>query len=232
MAFFTEETLEFWRGLARNNTKKWFDEHRSDYEAHLKEPYHRLAVALVERLREDQPEYLVDPKKAVYRINRDVRFSKDKSPYKTELGITIGRSQKHDGEWPTYTTRLGINGLAVAGGMYAPSTELRDGLRRYIGENATELRTLLEEKAFVDVFGELVGEAHKRPLPDLKDVAETEPLVLNKQWVFWTNFEDPEILLDEHLDEFIFDHWDVARPVAEFFKTAVGRVTIDAGGPR
>jgi uncharacterized protein (TIGR02453 family) len=221
MAFFTEETLEFWRGLARNNSKTWFDAHRSDYETHLKEPYHRLAVALVDRVRKGQPEYLVDPKKAVYRINRDVRFSKDKSPYKTELGITIGRSQKHDGEWPTYTTRLGINGLAIAGGMYAPPTDLRDGLRRYVGEHSAELRELQAESSFTDVFGELVGEAHKRPLPDLKDAAESEPLVLNTQWVFWTNFEDPEIILDDQIDEIIFDHWDVARPIAEFFKEAI-----------
>ena len=57
MAFFTSETLDFWRGLARNNSKAWFDEHRKDYEQHLKEPYQALAVALCDGLRAEQPEY-------------------------------------------------------------------------------------------------------------------------------------------------------------------------------
>ena len=90
MAFFTEESLDFWQGLARDNLKAYFDANRKTYETHLKTPYQELAAALVAGLQADQPEYQLDPKKATYRINRDIRFSKDKSPYKTELGITIG----------------------------------------------------------------------------------------------------------------------------------------------
>jgi len=224
MAFFTSKTLDFWRGLARNNSKAWFDEHRKDYEKHLKEPYQALAVALCDGLRAEQPEYTLDPKKAIYRINRDTRFSNDKSPYKTELGITIGRSQKHDPDWPAYTTRLGVNGLAVAGGMYMPSTEMRDALRRHIAQEGEGLRAAIDTPAFRDLFGELGGEAHKRPLKDLKEAAEHEPLVLNKQWTFWTEHEDPEILLEDDLDELILDHWAAARPIAEWFKTALGEL--------
>ena len=221
MAYFTTETLEFWRGLAANNSKTWFDAHRKDYEKHLKEPYTELAAALVEGIRADQPEYGIEPKQATYRINRDIRFSADKTPYKTELGITVGRNAKHDPSYPGYTCRVGVNGVAVAGGLYMPEPELRDRVRRYVGERSAELRKLTRRKAFIETFGELGGEAHKRAPADLKELAESEPLVLNKQWVFWAGFDDPELLLLPDLDEFILGHWATARPVMEFLKSAV-----------
>lgn len=222
MSFFSQETLEFWRGLARDNSKAYFDMHRKDYERYLKEPYQALAAALVAGVQEHEPEYQIDPRKATYRINRDVRFSKDKSPYKTELGLTVGRSEKHDATYPGYTCRVGINGIAVAGGLYRPDTELRDRVRRIVGEQSAHLREVLADPEFVDTFGELGGEAHKRPPAELKELVAIEPLVLNKQWVFWTDFEDPELLLLPELDHFILDQWAAARPVMEFLKQAVG----------
>ena len=221
MTFFTRETLTFWRGLARDNSKSYFDAHRKDYEQHLREPYLALAAALVAGLQEHEPEYRTDPKKATYRINRDVRFAKDKSPYKTELGITVGRDERHDANYPVYTCRVGVKGIAVAGGLYMPGTELRDRVRRVVGEQSPLLREHLGDPEFVDVYGELGGDAHKRAPADLKELASVEPLVLNKQWVFWSDFEDPELLLMPELDQFILDQWAVARPVMEFFKQAV-----------
>ncbi len=221
MGFFTQETLDFWRGLAADNSKAYFDANRRSYEENLKEPYRALAVALVAGLQADHPEYRTDPAKAIYRINRDMRFSNDKSPYKTQLGITVGRREKHDGSYPGYTCRVGINGVAVAGGLYMPDTELRDRVRRYVGEHSPELRKLTTAKDFVATYGDLNGDAHKRVPTELKELAEIEPLVLNKQWVFWADFEDPELLLDPELDQFILDQWAVAAPVMGFLKAAV-----------
>ncbi|MEL7158481.1 MAG: DUF2461 domain-containing protein, partial [Actinomycetota bacterium] len=142
MTFFTADTVTFWRGLAANNNKAWFDEHRKAYEQHLKGPYNELAQALVEQLAEVEPEYTISASQATYRINRDTRFSNDKTPYKTNLGITVGRNQKHDPDWPAYTVRLGLDTIAVAGGLYMPGNDLRDKVRRYVGEHATELARL------------------------------------------------------------------------------------------
>lgn len=218
---FTQDSLKFWRGLAKNNNKAWFDEHRAEYQTHLKDPYTELVNLLVDVVRDREPEFVIDPKKAAYRINRDLRFSKDKSPYKTELGITIGREQKHEPNYPSYTARVGVNGIAIAGGLYMPDPPVRDAVRRFVAENSTELRDLLAEPAFVDLFGDLGGESNKRLPPDLKDLADGDALVYNKQWVYWSGYEDPDLLFHDDLVEFIGDHWDTARPVNEFFKRAV-----------
>lgn len=220
MTFFTKESATFVRGLTRNNSKEWMEEHRKDYQRHLRAPYLELATALCEQLAEVEPEYDTPPKQAVYRINRDVRFAKDKTPYKTEFGVTIGRNQRHDPGWPAYTCRVSLKGVWVAGGIYQPGTELRDHLRRYVGQNHKRLHKLEAATPFSKMFGSLQGDAHKRTPAELAEYAEAEPRVRNTQWVFWSEFLDKKLFTDPKLDQFILDKWEIARPVQEFLKDA------------
>jgi uncharacterized protein (TIGR02453 family) len=76
-------SLRFLRGLKKNNNKPWFEAHRDEYEAHLREPMRALIVEMDRRLARVAPEMGGDVKRSMFRINRDIRFSKDKSPYKT-----------------------------------------------------------------------------------------------------------------------------------------------------
>src|SRR5881398_2783298 len=80
---FTTATFGFFRGLARNNAKPWFEAHRADYEGQVREPMRALIEEMDVRLARLAPEITGDPKRSLFRIYRDIRFSKDKSPYKT-----------------------------------------------------------------------------------------------------------------------------------------------------
>ena len=221
MAYFSKQTLAFWRGLARNNSKAWFDEHRSEYEEHWRTPYLALAEDLCEAIALGEPEYQRDPKRAIYRINRDTRFAKDKTPYKTNLGITVGRVEKHDPNWPAYTVRLGLDGLAIGGGLYMPGPELRDHARRWLAANPSQPAAVLADQAFIAAFGGISGERHKRLPKDLADLAKDQELVFNKQWVFWNEWPDINLLLDPDLDQFIVDKWQAARPLNDMLKRAI-----------
>ena len=83
MSYFTSESLRFLRALARNNRKDWFEAHRADYETHVKAPMAELVGEMDVRMATFAPEMVGDPKRSMFRIHRDVRFSSDKSPYKT-----------------------------------------------------------------------------------------------------------------------------------------------------
>jgi uncharacterized protein (TIGR02453 family) len=83
MSYFTAESLRFFRGLARHNAKPWFEAHRAEYEEHVKEPMAELVREMDLRMAKFAPEMTGDPKRSMFRLNRDVRFSSDKSPYKT-----------------------------------------------------------------------------------------------------------------------------------------------------
>jgi len=83
---FTAETLRFFKQLAAHNNKEWFEAHRDDYENNVREPMRDLVEELDVRFARFAPEIGGDPKRSMFRINRDIRFSKDKSPYKTNAG--------------------------------------------------------------------------------------------------------------------------------------------------
>lgn len=221
MSYFTKKTLTFLRGLDKNNSKAWFDEHRSEYQQHLREPYLALAEDLCEAVALVEPEYQMNPKQAIYRINRDIRFAKDKTPYKTNLGITMGRSEKHDPNWPAYTVRVGLDGLAIGGGLYMPGTDLRDHVRRWLAAHPDAVAPVLVDEGFVNTFGDVKGERHKRLPKELAELAATQPLVFNKQWIFWNEWNDPKLLLDPDLDQIIVERWQHGRVLNELLKKAV-----------
>jgi len=80
---FDKEALTFFRGLKRHNAKPWFEAHRGEYESHVKQPLADLVEEMDLRFASFAPEFVGDPKRSVFRLNRDIRFSSDKSPYKT-----------------------------------------------------------------------------------------------------------------------------------------------------
>lgn len=221
MSYFSKDTLKFWRGLAKNNSKAWFDEHRKEYEQHLREPYKALAEDLCEAISLGEPEYQLGPKAATYRINRDIRFSNDKTPYKTDLGITIGRQAKHDPAWPAYTVRIGVSGIAVGGGLYMPDATLRDHVRRQIAAAPKKIAAVEKNKTFRKHFDGVRGERNKRLPKELQSAADDQPLIYNKQWIFWNEWPDAKLLLDADLDAYIVDRWHSGRILNEYLKAVV-----------
>src|SRR5512143_1241038 len=88
-AHFTPASLRFLRALARNNARPWFEAHRPEYEALVRDPMRDLVDEMDVRLARFAPEIVGDPKRSIFRIYRDVRFSEDKSPYKTQAACCV-----------------------------------------------------------------------------------------------------------------------------------------------
>src|ERR1700688_730997 len=83
---FTGSALTFFRGLAKHNGRSWFEAHRAQYEQDVRDPMRELIAEMDARFRRFAPEITGDPRRSMFRINRDIRFSRDKSPYKTHGG--------------------------------------------------------------------------------------------------------------------------------------------------
>ncbi len=107
---FTTAALRFLRGLGKNNNKEWFEEHRAEYEAELREPMRDLVGEMNARFGSFAPEIGGDPKRSMFRINRDIRFSKDKSPYKTHAACWFHHRRA--------TSRVGSEADAGSAGFY------------------------------------------------------------------------------------------------------------------
>src|SRR6266852_1538950 len=155
---FPKEGLHFLRSLKRNNNREWFQKRKSIYEQHVKQPMTDLIEALAGHFQRFAPEMVASPKVSAYRIYRDTRFSKDKSPYKTHVAAVFPRSglSKHEGAG--LYLHIAPEELLVGGGLYMPSPEDLNAVRSHIFKNHKKFLKIVENAAFRRRFGKVGGE--------------------------------------------------------------------------
>lgn len=221
MAFFQKDFLDFFIELAPNNNKDWFDLNRKRYENSVKEPFKKFVNHIISKLAEIDPTFKeLDAKDCIFRINRDIRFSKDKQPYKMQVSAVVSPLGKKSKAINGVYFELGPEHLRVYGGVYEIDKEDLLAVREGIADNIQEFQTKYNDTLFVQTFSELRGEKNKIIPKELKAAAEIEPLIFNKQWYFYTQFE-PETILFDNLDETIINCYKAGRPVEEFFNKLI-----------
>lgn len=167
---FTPAALRFFRGLEKNNNKEWFEAHRAEYEAEVREPMRDLIEAMNARFAKFAPEMGGDAKRSMFRINRDIRFSKDKSPYKTHAACWFHHRRA--------TSRVGTEADAgsagfyfhlqpgrsfVGGGLWMPPRPQLNKLRDAIAEDAAGFDRVA--KGLTRRYGGLDDEAVLKRMP-------------------------------------------------------------------
>ena len=221
MAFFQKDFLDFFIELAPNNNKDWFDLNRKRYENSVKEPFKKFVNHIISKLAEIDPTFKeLEAKDCIFRINRDIRFSKDKQPYKMQVSAVVSPLGKKSKAINGVYFELGPEHLRVYGGVYEIDKDDLLTVREGIAENIAEFQKTYNNPLFVKTFGELKGEKNKIIPKELKLAAEQEPLIFNKQWYFYTQFE-PERILFDNLDETIINCYKAGRPVEEFFNKLI-----------
>lgn len=172
-----QATLDFLTELRQNNNKEWFDKNRKRYEA-VKADYLSLAGNILEAMKKvDASLDMTNAKDCIFRINRDIRFSADKSPYKTNLGIALHPGSKKF-NLAAYYVHLEPGGASfTGGGMWMPEAPLLASIRREIHNFYPDLRDILEEPVFKKTFGTLdVEEGQKLSRPP-KGYTDDDPAV-------------------------------------------------------
>jgi uncharacterized protein (TIGR02453 family) len=167
---FTADTLKFLRALKRNNRRDWFLRHRDDYETHVRAPMLAAIERLAVDLRGFAPDLAADPKRSMYRIYRDVRFSANKAPYKTHVAAVFPcrALPKHEGAGLYF--HVSPEEVWIGGGMYAPQPPQLHAVREHIAANHRRFRSIVEAPSFRRTVGSLEGERLQRvPLGFAKD---------------------------------------------------------------
>lgn len=157
--------FDFLQELHSNNSKDFFDTNKKRYEA-LREEWFQTIEVILEEMKEFDPEVAeVLPKNCMFRINRDIRFSKDKSPYKTNFSIVINPDGKKSPK-PSYYFHLDYNKtLFSAGGVWMPEKPILDQVREFIAGNPESVKELLENKEFKKFYGGFDKEESLKTLP-------------------------------------------------------------------
>ena len=169
---FGPEALRFLRGLRRNNRRDWFERNRSRYESAVRDPMRALVEEMDVRLARFAPEITGDPRRSVFRIHRDVRFSRDKSPYKTNAACQFyhhdagrGAGQDAVGAGAGLYFQLEDGQCFVAGGLWMPARPALDRIREALAEAPADLDRIVRAPGFRRRFGGLDQEAMLTRLP-------------------------------------------------------------------
>ena len=220
MSYFTKDFLKFFQELSKNNQREWFHANKKSYETHVKNPFKSFVQIIIDKVQAIDPTVVIAPKDAIFRINRDIRFSKDKTPYKTNVSAAISAGGRKDHSRPGIYFEMGAENFGIYSGVYMPDKTQLQNIRESIVTNPKEFEKILKDKKFKKYWGEIHGEKNKRVPKEFKEDIITQPLIANKQFYVMTKF-DADKILDPKLDKIIIDHYLAAKPMGDFFYEAI-----------
>jgi len=147
----------FLRELKQNNHKEWFHEHKPVYQTLRKQFEQLIAQTILAIAQFDDSVKTIEPKQCIFRINRDIRFSKDKSPYKNNFGAFIAPGGRNSG-LAGYYIHLEPDNCLLAGGIYMPPPDRLKAVRTEIFENTEEFKKIIHHKNFKKHFGKIISD--------------------------------------------------------------------------
>lgn len=214
-----QATLQFLKQLKQNNNKEWMDSHRKAYEA-AKQNYEVFVGALLDGLALLEPQFGdMQPKQCVFRINRDVRFSEDKSPYKSNFGahFTIGgKKSPHAG----YYFHLEPGSSFVGGGAWMPPADMLKSIRQEIDYDLAAFEQILNNKEFKKRYSQIDGEQLKKA-PQGYD-PENPAIRYLRYKSFTVGHKVPDkTLTDKTLIKQVLASFEAMKPFIDFLNRAV-----------
>lgn len=185
-------TLQFLRDLKKNNSREWFAENRSRYDQ-ARSQVEELVEFLLKEVGQIEDLANTKVKDCIFRIHRDIRFSKNKDPYKNHLAAAIGPGGRNSGRIDYYIHIEPDGESFLGGGMWAPTPEQLAKFRQEVDYNVQELKNIIELPEFRAYFPEIWGETLKTtPKGYPKDHPEIE-LLKRKQMFFMHKYSDQEV---------------------------------------
>ncbi len=217
---FSPAAIQFLRDLKKNNDRDWFQPRKEIFDAELKAPMIDLIEDINGELLKFAPNHVNDPKKAMYRIYRDTRFSKDKTPYKTHISAIFPPRGMGKHQAGGYYFQISPSGVGIAAGAYGPEKEELDAIRTWLLEHHEEFRAAAKKPK--KLFGELGGDQMKRVPKGFPADHPAEDLLRHRQWFYWTEL-DVKLAKSPKLAPEIVKRFKAAQPVIEMLNGVLRR---------
>jgi uncharacterized protein (TIGR02453 family) len=219
--------LNFLSSLSENNNREWFNDHKNQF-LELKDEFEKFIQELIPKIRKIDPTIgPVEANDCIFRIYRDVRFSKSKEPYKTHFGAYIasgGRKSKTCG----YYLHIDPKEAFVAAGAYSPEPQTLKEIRYEIMDHTEDFKKIIENKDFKKLYGELSGEKLKTaPKGFPKDFKDLELVKFKSYEVF--HLINEKIILSDNFENYLLDAVKTAVPYNLFFNRLIEHMLNEQG---
>lgn len=217
----TQQTFEFLSQLKLNNNREWFQANKKTYDS-VKKQVESLISRIIPELNILDPEIQSpEMKDCVFRIFKDVRFSADKSPYKTNFGAFVAKGGRKT-VFPGYYFHFEPGGSFIAGGIYMPQPEILKTVRSEVYFNSAEFRAILDSSDFLKYFSKLdeFDKLKKPPRDFPSDFPEIE-LLKYRSYIVSVQVPDEKAFNDDYLP-YALDVCKCILPLNKFLNRAIG----------
>lgn len=182
---FTREGVAFLRGLAANNDRDWFTPRKAIFEEQLRQPMLELVSAVHKEMLRFAPEYVSEPAKCIFRIYRDTRFSKDKTPYKTHIAAAFWRNGLEKNGSAGYYFSVSAKEIEVAGGLYFAEPDVLRAVRQHIADAPDQFAATYSGRGRKALLGDLQGASVSRAPRGFDPDHPAIELIKRKQYCFF-----------------------------------------------
>jgi len=216
METISKKTLDYLKAIAKNNNREWYLENKSRYNE-ARENFESFGQQLINEITVFEPVMKgLEVKSCVYRFNRDIRFSNDKSPYKTHFGAFIVRGGKKNGDkLGGYYFHIEPGKSIIAGGAYMPPAPWLSSIREKIDEEPEVLLRILKNKEFIKYFGELTGEKLKKAPKGYPSDHPHAELLKYKSYLVVNEVTDKSVLSDGFFN-YVVSVFKAMKPLNDF----------------
>ena len=217
-----QSTIKFLKDLKKNNTKEWFDKNRKIYEATKQDFADTIQFAIDKFGKKDENIALLKAKDCLFRINRDVRFSKNKAPYKTNMGASINKAGRKGMNAAGYYFHLEPGNSFVGGGLYMCEPEALKKVRQEIDYSFDEFKKIISNKKFALLYKDLDNSAEMKLSRPPKGYDADNPAIEYiklKSFIAMVPVTDAE-LTDKNLTKKITDAFEALQPLISFLNRA------------
>lgn len=218
---FSQDTIKFLKSLKRNNKKEWFDKNRDKYESYLRQPMMNLIDALSPELKKIDEDIVINYK-SIFRINRDLRFSKDKTPYKTHYAAAFCFERIKKAELPHVYFHIEPGELIIAAGQYSMEPVNLKKIRYKIFREFDDYLAIINDKEFKKLYGEVIGAKQTRPATGYEEVTDEQlaEILKMKQFYVFKSY-NPEVAFDTSFLDLIIHHAKVSHDFVKFLWEAI-----------
>jgi uncharacterized protein (TIGR02453 family) len=217
---FPAEGLAFFASLRRNNRREWFQPRKAIFEDKLKQPMRELVGALNSAMKRFAPDYVTDPDKAIYRIYRDTRFSKDKTPYKDHIAAFFPRCG--DKASAGFYFAVSHKEVAIGGGLYMPEPAALLAIRQHLAERHAEFHRIAAARPLRQLFTAVQGEQLARVPRGYSADHPAADLLRLKQFHLYVQMP-PDLATTPAVYTEVVKHFRAATPLVEFLNAPLRR---------
>ena len=221
---FPKDLFKFLAELAANNNREWFNANKPRYEQSVVEPVIEFISAFDERLNSISENFITDTRRnggSMFRIYRDTRFSRDKRPYKENVGCHFRHIAGKDAHAPGFYLHLQPGNVFVGAGIWLPPGPALDSIRTAIVENPDSWKKIVNSKMFLKRFGEIQGDRLKRPPRGYDPDHELLHDLKLKSFFIKQSLSDSDVQSPKFIDD-VNKVYTEAAPLMKFLTNAVG----------